>query len=142
MTQPDLPPVVVDTGIFGARLTPAGHHLAFQYRPLLAGRPAVLSFVTVAELRFGATLAGWGARRIRRLDNELVQVQTVWPGPRQAAKYVELRVWCVRNGHGLAHKDHEADRWIAATAMWLDVPLVAHDTIFKNVAGLQLLTRL
>jgi predicted nucleic acid-binding protein len=99
-------------------------------------------FATVAELRFGATLAGWEAGRMRRLDDELVQVQTVSPGPTLTAKYVELRVWCVRNPHGLAHKDHEADRWIAATATWLDVPLVAHDTIFKNVDGLELLTRL
>jgi hypothetical protein len=36
------------------------------------------------------------------------------------------------SGHGLAQKDHEADRWIAATAIWLKVPLVAHDAIFKK----------
>jgi predicted nucleic acid-binding protein len=46
------------------------------------------------------------------------------------------------DGHGLAQKDHEADRWIAATTIWLKVPLVAHDAIFKNVDGLELLTRL
>jgi predicted nucleic acid-binding protein len=142
MTRSNDTPVVVDTGVFGARLTPAGHELAFQYRPLLAGRPAVLSYATVAELRFGATLAGWGTRRIRRLDDELAQVPTVWPGPSLTAAYVDLRVWCSRSGHGLAHKDHEADRWIAATARWLDVPLVAHDAIFKDVDGLQLLTQL
>ena len=142
MTRSDNTAVVVDTGVFGARLTYAGHELAFQYRPLLAGRPAVLSYATFAELRFGATLAGWGARRIRRLDDELVQVQTVWPGPRLTAAYVELRVWCAMTRHGLAQKDHEADRWIAATAIWLKVPLVAHDAIFKNVDGLELLTRL
>jgi predicted nucleic acid-binding protein len=142
MTRLTDTPVVVDTGVFGARLTSAGHELAFPYRPPLAGRPAVLSYASVAELRFGATVPGWGARRMRRLDNELVQLQAVWPGPRLTAKYVELRVWRVRNGHGLAHKDHEADRWIAATATWLDVPLVAYDTIFKNVDRLELLTRL
>lgn len=142
MTQSGRAPVVVDTGVFGARLTPAGHELAFVYRPLLAGRPAVLSYATVAELRFGATLAGWGARRMRRLDTELAEVEKVWPGPNLMAAYVSLRVWCVKAGHGLAHKDHEADRWIAATAVWLDIPLVAHDAIFNNVEGLQLLTRL
>lgn len=39
-------------------------------------------------------------------------------------------------------KDHEADRWIAATAIWLQVPLVAHDRIFANVKDLELLTKL
>ena len=31
---------------------------------------------------------------------------------------------------------------MAATAIWLDVPLVAHDTIFADVGGLNLLTKL
>ncbi len=35
----------------------AGSLLAARYRPLLAGRPAVISFVTVAELGYGARLA-------------------------------------------------------------------------------------
>jgi len=39
-------------------------------------------------------------------------------------------------------KDHEADRWVAASAIWLDVPLVAHDAIFSKVKDLILLTKL
>jgi hypothetical protein len=33
---------------------------------MLEGRPAVISFVTVAELEYGARLAGWGPDRFRR----------------------------------------------------------------------------
>jgi hypothetical protein len=36
----------------------------------------------------------------------------------------------------------EADRWVATTAVWLQVPLVADDQIFANVKDLELLTRL
>ena len=36
-------------------------------------------------------------------------------------------------------KDHEADRWVAATAMRLDVPLVAYDAIFSDVENLKLI---
>src|SRR5215472_7246600 len=32
-------PVVLDTGVFGARLTPSGRLLAVLYRPTLEGRP-------------------------------------------------------------------------------------------------------
>lgn len=135
-------PVVVDTGVFGARLTPAGHDLAFAYRAVLESRPAVISYVTVAELRFGAALASWGTRRLQRLDEELARVETVWPGPNLTRAYVALRTWCVRTGHGLGHKEHEADRWIAATALWLGVPLVSHDAIFHAVDRLELITRL
>jgi hypothetical protein len=44
--------------------------------------------------------------------------------------------------HGLGQKEHEADRWVAVTAIWLQVPLVAHDRIFANVKDLELLTKL
>jgi hypothetical protein len=50
-------PAVIDTGVFAARLTPSGTLLAAL--SLLAGRPAVISFVTVAELGNDARLAGW-----------------------------------------------------------------------------------
>jgi predicted nucleic acid-binding protein len=133
-------PVVIDTGVFGARLTPSGRLLASRYRPLLEGRPAVISFVTVAELEYGARLAGWGPDRLRRLEYEIGRAQIVWPGPHLTDVYATLRTWCVRTGHGLGQKEHEADRWVAATAVWLQVPLVAHDGIFANVKNLELLT--
>ena len=45
-------------------------------------------------------------------------------------------------GHRLGQKDHEADRWAAAAAMWLGLPVVAHYAIFASVEGLNLLTKL
>ncbi len=131
---------VIDTGVFGARLTPSGRLLASRYRPLLEGRPAIISFVTVAELEYGAKLAGWGPDRLRRLEYEVGRAEIVWPGPHLTDMYATLRAWCVGTGHGLGHKEHEADRWVAATAIWLQVPLVAHDRIFANVKDLELLT--
>jgi predicted nucleic acid-binding protein len=135
-------PVVIDTGVFGARLTPSGRLLASRYRPLLEGRPAIISFVTVAELGYGAKLAGWGLERRRRLEYEITRAEIVWPGPNLTEVYASLRAWCVRTGHGLGQKEHEADRWVAATAVWLQVPLVAHDAIFGNVKDLEVLTSL
>jgi predicted nucleic acid-binding protein len=135
-------PVVIDTGVFAARLTPSGSLLAAQYRPVLEGRPAVISFVTVAELGYGARLAGWGPGRLRRLEYEIARTEIVWPGPNLVDAYASLRTWCVRTGHGLGQKEHEADRWVAATAIWLQVPLVAHDGIFASVKDLELLTKL
>jgi predicted nucleic acid-binding protein len=65
-----------------------------------------------------------------------------WPDQGLVDAYAVLRVWCSSRGQGLGHKEHEADRWIAATAMCLGIPLVAHDAIFAKVDGLDLLTRL
>jgi predicted nucleic acid-binding protein len=142
VTQAQRGPVVIDTGVFGARLTRRTQPLAAAYRPRRDGRPAIISFVTVAELRFGAKLAGWGQTRLQQLEHELDQADTVWPGPSLAEAYATLRAWCVNAGHGLGQKAHEADRWVAATAIWLNVPLVAHDAIFANVKDLRLLTKL
>jgi hypothetical protein len=51
--------------------------------------------------------------------------------------YVDLRTWCVRTGHGLGAKDHEADRWVTAVAIAAGVPLASEDSIFDSVQSLQ-----
>ena len=89
-------PAVIDTGVFGARLTPSGGLLASRYRPVLEGRPAIISFITVAELEYGARLAGWGPDRLRRLEREIARAEIVWPGPNLTQAYASLRAWCVR----------------------------------------------
>ena len=91
---------------------------------------------------YGARPAGWGPDRLQRLGREIARAEIVWPGPNPTQAYASLRAWCVRTGHGLGQKEHEADRWVAATAVWLQIPLVAHDAIFTNVKDLELLTRL
>lgn len=83
-----------------------------------------------------------GPDRLRRLEYEIGRAEIVWPGPHLTDVYASLRAWCVKTGHGLGHKEHEADRWVATTAVWLQVPLVAHDRIFANVKDLELLTKL
>jgi hypothetical protein len=67
-------PVVIDTGVFGARLTPTGRLLASRYRSLIEGRSAVLSFVTVAELQYGARFAGWD-----RTGSDALTTRSAWP---------------------------------------------------------------
>ncbi len=133
--------VVVDTGVFSAELVRRGVGLANAYRPLLEGRPFIVSFVTAAEVRFGARHAGWGAPRLRRLEQRLGRARIVWPGPELIEVYADLRSSCMRDGHALGQKIHEADRWVVATALWLGLPLVAHDRIFRNVTGLDLITK-
>ena len=45
---------------------------------------------------------------------------------------------CERIGHALCQRNHDADRWIAATALRLRIPLVSNDGIFENAPGLEL----
>jgi predicted nucleic acid-binding protein len=142
MSRPGNGPVVIDTGVFGVRLMPRGGALASGYGPLTNGRPAVVSFVTVAELGFGARPAGWGSGASSADAGASDRSRGDVAGCRADRVYADLRAWCVHHGHGLGQKEHEADRWVAATALHLGVPLVAHDRVFVGVDDLELITRL
>lgn len=130
-------PIVIDTDVFGADLVP-GSPLIARYEPLIVGRPAFISFQTVAELRFGAALRNWGPARMLKMDMRIDTAEIVHTGAALIEAYVRLRVDCQPVGHALAQARHDADRWIAATAIRLGVPLVSNDKIFTGVPGLTL----
>lgn len=135
--QPQRGPVVIDTDVYGADLVP-GSRLAAIYEPIIVGRPAFISFQTAAELRYGALRRNWGAARMRKLEARIGEAETVHSGPELVLVYAQLRADCARVGHALGQRDHDADRWIAATALRLGVPLVSNDQIFKDVPRLVL----
>lgn len=87
---------------------------AVAFRSLIAGRPIVVSFATVTELRYGALKAGWGELRRRGLERDLCRLVIVQPDDALMRVCAELRDRCERSGHGLGQKAHESDRWIAA----------------------------
>lgn len=129
-------PIVIDTDVYGAELT--GSELAVRFQPLIVGRPAFISFQTEAEIRFGALLRGWGPARMLKLEARIAAAEIVHSGPELVETYARLRVDCWRAGHALAQKQHDADRWIAATAIRLGLPLVSNDGIYEGVPGLRL----
>ena len=128
-------PVVIDTDVYDADLVP-GSRLAAVYEPIIVGRPAFISFQTAAELRYGALRRSWGAARMRSLEARIDRAETVHSGPELVLEYAQLRAECERLGHALGQRDHDADRWIAATALRLGIPLVSNDGIFANVPRL------
>jgi predicted nucleic acid-binding protein len=144
MNQPAPPAaVVVDTSVISTELDERLRARREQYEPLLKDRTLFLSFQTAAELRYGALRARWGDLRLRRLERLLtLETHPVETDPEMAAIAARLRVACEEIGHALAAKEHEGDRWVAATAIRLALPLVAHDGIFFDVPGLQLMTKL
>lgn len=129
-------PIVIDTDVFSADLSDTT--LITVYEPIIVGRPAFLSFQTVAELRYGALRRGWSTARVRKVDAKIATAEVVHSGDELVAVYAQLRADCVRFGHALGQRDHDADRWIAATALRLAIPLVSNDRIFENTPGLQL----
>ncbi len=128
--------VVVDTMIASAWLGLRDSPRKARWQPLLEQTAWVLPFTVVAEMRFGAEVANWGARRRGVLDRLIARTGVVPPLDEVTDAYVDLRTWAVRSGHGLGAKDHEADRWVAAVAMAANLPLATEDSIFDGVAGL------
>jgi hypothetical protein len=132
-------PIIVDPDVFSADLVP-GSRLAERYAVLITGRLAFISFQTAAELRYGGIRRGWGGPRMLRMEATIERVEVVHSGPELVAVYAQLRADCVAAGHALGQKEHTADRWIAATAIRLGIPLVSNDRIFAGAPGLQLET--
>ena len=129
--------VVVDTMIASAWLGVRDSARKTRWQSVLTRSQWVLPFTVVAEMRFGAEVAGWGARRRGVLDSLVASSKVMPPLVEVTDAYVDLRTWCVRNGYGLGAKDHEADRWVAAVALAAKLPLASEDTIFDGVAQLK-----
>jgi predicted nucleic acid-binding protein len=129
---------VVDTMIAGALFSRPSQLLETRYRAHLLGRPLVLSFATVAELRFGAYKAHWGQSRIDALEKRLKEATVVMPDSDLVESCARLRAACRELGHPLHEKVHDADRWIAATAIRFGLALVSDDRIYVGAPGLTL----
>lgn len=132
--------VVVDTMVISWLLDDRPNPLADRYRTLIGPSRVLLAFQTVMELRFGALRAGWGELRRRRLERRIAELSVVQPDDDMITACSQLRADCQRLGHPLGSKMHDGDRWIAAAAIRLHVPLVSHDTVFKDTPGLHLIT--
>jgi predicted nucleic acid-binding protein len=130
--------VVVDTDALSWALDPRPTIRSERARTAIGGRTRVVSFISVTELRYGALRAGWGELRLRQLTRSLSDLDVVQTEEKLINRCAELRAWAHAVGHPLAQKVHEADRWVASTALALDLGLVAGDGIFDGVAGLDL----
>ncbi len=105
----------------------------------MIGRTVVIAEQTRAEVIGGMLAAGLGATRGQRTLDQLGRTPTVSVDDDLAETCGRLYADCKRIGHALHHKDHTGDRWVAATAIHLDVPLLANDGIYRNTPGLRLL---
>jgi len=70
--------LVVDTGVFSAALSRRRRAHFDEAVKRLAGNQLFLAAVTVAELRYGALVAGWGTSRRARLE-QAIEATTVIP---------------------------------------------------------------
>jgi predicted nucleic acid-binding protein len=106
------------------------------YSKLMAGSCAGMTLMAVAEFRAGVVQKNWGPRRIASLDAFLQRYMLIETNSEIANVSGGIRACCARVGRALSWPD----AWAAATALWLDVPLVTHDWDLEGIPGLQVLT--
>lgn len=83
--------VVVDTMIASAWLGQRDSPRKTRWQPSLEQAAWILPFTVVAEMRFGAELAGWGPRRRGVLDRLIARTRVMPPLGEITAAYVDLR---------------------------------------------------
>ena len=108
-----------DTDVASWLLDPRPSPHAEEARRVIGERSRVVSFVTVTELRYGALRAGRGELRRRRLERSLADLDVIQTSEVLIDRCASLRAEQGRTGHALAQRIHEADRWVAASAIAL-----------------------
>lgn len=133
--------VLVDTNVFSARLRERSL-LASAYVKFLVGQRLAVAPQTLAEVRYGALKAGWGPARLQAVARLTARVRVLPVDAYTIETVADLRNQCRLIGHGLHQRTHNADLWIAATAVRWGIPLVAHDAVFRGCPRLELRTEL
>jgi tRNA(fMet)-specific endonuclease VapC len=126
--------LVVDTDVASFMFRKCERGIA--YWDLIGMNAKGITALSLAELHSGVTKANWGDRRIASLDAFLNDFRLFETNAEIANMSGAIRGVCERVGRAVSWPD----AWAAATALWLDVPLVAHDRDLEGIPGLRVLT--
>lgn len=134
------PVVVVDTDAWSHLYIPRSkrHSKTERWRDMLVGATAVIAAQTRAEVLAGVFAAGdWSEHRRQEVRQRLDQTATAPVDERTIEHYARLTAACRATGHALGQKIHAGDRWVAATAVALDAPLLSGDHIYRDAPSLR-----
>lgn len=133
--------VLVDTDAWSHlfALKDRDHERLETWRRLLTGRRVAIATQTLAEIMTWMRVRALGSRRTTQIQSQLRANPVIPVDQAVVDQYVELTAVCLRSGNGLGDRSHVGDRWIAATAIALAVPLLSADRVFRSAPGLALL---
>lgn len=128
--------VSLDTDIFSAIYN--GKVTATRYEAVLQNTIQALTFVSVAELLYGAHHAGWGIRRRTDLSEKIQRLALIPYDQELPVVWARLRDSARRGGHPIAHAVHTNDLWIASCAVLYQAPLLTGN--WRHFLGIPELT--
>ena len=127
--------VVVDTDVFS--YIHKSDSRGDWYESYLRGKEIVLSFVTVAELRYWSNCRNWGDARKRDLEEQIEETFVYHSDDRLCRVWANIRHELSKQGLII----HDADASIAATASQCGAPLITHNRKdFENILGLEVIS--
>lgn len=127
--------VVVDTDVIS--FIYKGDTRGALYEPHLNGQFMFVSFMTLAELHRWSYKLNWGAKRKIQLSAFLRRYSVQHSTPELCRLWAQITDEGRRKGKAIA----VADAWIAATALYFDIPLVTHNGAdFQSIGGLRVIS--
>jgi predicted nucleic acid-binding protein len=110
--------------------------LGDAYTELIDSRLTGITLLAVSESRQGVVYGNWGTKKLQELDTFLSDFVLLESNAEIPNVCGGLLGRCKQIGRAVSWPD----AWAAATAIWLDVPLVTHDWDVERVPGLRVLT--
>ena len=113
--------IVVDTDIVSFFFKKDSR--AEYFRPYLIHKTLAVSFMTVAELYYGAYKAQWGINRITALENHIKNYVVLPYDYLVCQQFAQIRSQCESEGYAIS----QPDLWIAACALRHDCALATNN---------------
>ncbi|MDR0945239.1 MAG: PIN domain-containing protein [Bifidobacteriaceae bacterium] len=132
--------VLVDTNVWSCVSGDKRHpdqELVQAWKRFLTGKVIVIATQTRAEILQG--LRFLGPRRASILTAALDRTRCMPVTEEVVQAYATLYYEAMKAGHPIHNKIHAADRWIAATAIALGIPLLTEDHMFWGAPQLTLI---
>src|SRR5438105_8525493 len=112
---------IVDTDVVSMLFK--GDSRAFAYRVHVTGRLLGISFMTLAELERWSLERDWGPKRKLELAEHVAHYAVLPVSRELCVKWAEVAVAAKRRGRPI----QTADAWIAASALYYQVPLITNN---------------
>ena len=112
---------------------------AQHYRIHLVDKVPVISFMTLAELRYWALKSGWGLPRTAKMEAHL-QKFTIYSSNNELC---QIYAQVIHSKYTKGRVISVPDAWIAATAIQMGVPLITNNRKdFEGINDLTIISKL
>jgi predicted nucleic acid-binding protein len=127
--------VLLDTDVFSLFFRRDTRSLL--YDPDVRGKVRCLSFASVAELRFGAIVAGWQDRRRQQLEEAIARTVILHGDDLTVQHWAQTKAARQRSGRPIGSEDC----WVAATALRHGLVLLTHNARdYSDIKDLQIVS--